>query len=58
MPRFIESVPREQSTLLPERLEAYFAENNPVRVVETFVDALELEQLEFEGMTPKATGRP
>jgi transposase len=58
MPRFIEGEPRTQSTLFPERLEDYIDEDNPVRVVEAFIDGLDLEKLGFEGMIPKQTGRP
>ena len=43
---------------LPERIEDYIDADNPVRAIEAFVEALELEQLGFHGMTPKATGRP
>ena len=42
----------------PERLDDYIAEDNPVRVVEVFVDELDLDQLGFDGMEPEATGRP
>ena len=58
MPRFVEGVSRTQSTLFPERLEDYIDEENPVRAIDAFVDALDLEQLGFQGMHPKATGRP
>ena len=58
MSRLIEGVPRTQSTLFPERLEDYIDEENPVRAIDAFVDALDLEQLGFQGMQPKATGRP
>ncbi len=58
MSRFVEGVPRTQSTLFPERLEDYVDEENPVRAIEAFIDALDLEQLGFHGMNPKATGRP
>ena len=58
MKRFIEGVARSQSTLFPERLEDYIAEDNPVRVIDVFVEALELRELGFEGVDPCATGRP
>jgi transposase len=58
MTRFIEGEPRTQSTLFPARIEDYIDEDNPVRAIEAFVDALDLDQLGFHGMTPKATGRP
>lgn len=58
MPRFIEGEPRTQSTLFPERIEDYIDADNPVRAIEAFVGALDLEQLGFQGMSPKTTGRP
>lgn len=58
MPRFVEGVPRTQSTLFPERLEDYLDQENPVRAIDAFVDTLNLEQPGFHGMYPKATGRP
>jgi transposase len=58
MKRFIEGVGRDQSTLFPERLEDFIAENNPVRVIEAFVEALDLSALGFAGINPHATGRP
>jgi len=58
MKRFIEGVDRSQSTLFPERLEDYIAEDNPVRVVDVFVEALDLRELGFEGIDPCTTGRP
>ncbi len=58
MKRFIEGEDRTQITLLPECLDDYVAEDNPVRVVEVFVDELDLGGLGFEGVDPAATGRP
>jgi transposase len=58
MPRYVEGEPRTQSTLFPERIEDYIDEDNPVRAIEAFVDALDLEQVGFQGMNPKETGRP
>ena len=58
MKRFIEGQDRSQVTLLPECLDDYIGEDNPVRVVDAFVDELELETLGFEGATAAATGRP
>ena len=45
MKRFIEGADRDQSTLFPERLDDFIAENNPVRVVEAYVEALDLSEL-------------
>ena len=58
MKRFIEGEDRSQSTLFPERLDDYIAQDNAVRVIEVFVDELDLNQLGFDGMQPQATGRP
>ena len=58
MKRFIEGAERAQSTLFPEYLENWVDENNPVRVIDVFVDALDLGQLGFDGVTREATGRP
>jgi transposase len=58
MKRFVEGVDRTQITLLPECLDDYVGEDNPVRVVEVFVDELDLGGLGFEGVDPAATGRP
>jgi transposase len=58
MKRFIEGEARSQSTLFPERLDDYVAEDNPVRAIEVFVESLDLGKLGFEGVEPEATGRP
>ena len=58
MKRFIEGVDRNQSTLFPERLEDFITEDSPVRVVDAFVEQLDLRDLGFWGIDPCATGRP
>ncbi|MDH1444015.1 IS1182 family transposase [Pseudomonas sp. GD03721] len=58
MKRFIQGEHRGQSTLLPESLNDYVADTNPVRVVDVFVDELDLGQLGFDGVIPAETGRP
>jgi transposase len=58
MRRFVEGVDRSQTTLFPESLDDWIGENNPVRVIDAFVDALDLRALGFEGVVPEATGRP
>jgi transposase len=58
MKRFIEGEDRNQQTLLPEYLDDYIAEDNPVRAVDAFVDELDLKVLGFEGADPAVTGRP
>ena len=58
MKRFIAGADRGQSTLLPECLDDFIDESNPVRVIDAFVDALDLGKLGFDGVVPEATGRP
>jgi len=58
MKRFVEGTDREQSTLFPESLEDWIHEDNPVRVIDIFVDELDLGALGFDGVAPEATGRP
>src|SRR5215510_2263361 len=58
MSRFIEGEDRNQAALLPEYLDDYIAEDNPVRAVDAFVDELDLKQLGFAGADPASTGRP
>ena len=58
MKRFIKGENRHQSTLFPESLDEYIHEENPVRVIDVFVDELDLSELGFQGVIPKETGRP
>jgi transposase len=58
MKRFVQGASRTQGTLLPESLDDYVTDTNPVRVVDVFVDELDLGKLGFEGVDPAATGRP
>ena len=58
MGRFVEGADRRQSWLLPDTLDDYVTEDNPVRVVDVFIDELDLAELGFAGMAPAATGRP
>jgi transposase len=58
MKRFVEGADRGQSTLLPECLDDWIDEENPVRAIDAFVDALDLRDLGFDGIDPAATGRP
>src|SRR5712691_9883692 len=58
MKRFVEGADRGQSTLLPEYLDDWVDENNPVRVIDAFVEALDLAELGFAGVEPETTGRP
>src|SRR5246127_4862347 len=58
MKRYVEGQDRSQTTLFPESLDEYIAEDNPVRVIDVFVDELDLKELGFVGGEPEATGRP
>jgi hypothetical protein len=58
MKRFIEGEYRGQATLMPECLDDYVTDTNPVRVVDVFVDGLELFKLGFVRVEPAVTGRP
>jgi hypothetical protein len=55
MKRFIQGEHRGQSTLLPESLDNYVSDTNPVRVVDVFVDELDLGKRGFEGVIPAKT---
>ena len=58
MSRFIEGQDRQQVTLLPECLDDFIGEDNPVRVIDAFVAELNLGELGFDRTVPAATGRP
>src|SRR6187397_1079568 len=58
MKRFIEGEDRSQVTLLPDCLDDYIGQDNPVRVVDAFVEELDLRELGFESAEPAVTGRP
>jgi len=58
MKRFVEGEDRKQATLLPACLDDYVTEDNPVRVIDVFIDELDLEALGFAGVVPEVTGRP
>jgi len=56
--RFIQGQDRSQTTLFPESLEDYIDDDNSVRVIDAYVDALDLFEMGFVRVRPKATGRP
>jgi len=58
MSRHIKGLSRSQATLFPEMLDDLVSEENPVRVIDVFVDELDLEHLGFKRVKPKNTGRP
>lgn len=57
MSGFIQGIDRQQETLFPERLDDYICEDNPVRVIDLFIDSLKLIDLGFVTI-PSHTGRP
>jgi transposase len=57
MKRLVEGEERTQGVLLPEFLDDYVGEDNPVRVIDVFVDALDLRGFGFEGVVAETTGR-
>src|SRR4029078_7341204 len=58
MRRYIDGEDRMPQGLLPHSLEDYVGEENPVRVIEVFIDELDLAALGFSGVTPAATSPP
>ncbi len=58
MKRFVEGVDRGQSTLFPACVDDWIGDDNPVRVIDVFVDELDLAEVGFGRVDPKATGRP
>ena len=58
MKRFVEEHDRTQATLFPERLDDYISHENPIRVIDAFVEKLDLEGIGFDRVNPKVTGRP
>src|SRR6187431_863942 len=58
MRRFVEGADRGQNTLFPECLEDWIGKDNPIRVIDVFVDELDLAELGFDGIDPEVTGRP
>ena len=55
---YIQGQSRSEMTLIPEYIEDYIGENNPVRVIDAFVDSLDLVQAGFLRTSPANTGRP
>ena len=58
MPRYVEGQDRTQSALFPERLDDWIHEDSTVRVIDVFVEELELKKLGFDRAEPALTGRP
>jgi transposase len=58
MKRFIQGESRTQTTLLPESLDDYVADTNPVRVIDVLSMNSISAGLGFDGVDPSATGRP
>jgi transposase len=58
MKRFVECADRTQVNLLPDCIDDYVGTDNPVQVIEAFVEQLDLREMGFESVDPEATGRP
>lgn len=58
MSHHIKGQSRHQSTLFPEAIDDFVTEDNPIRVIDVFVDQLDLLELGFEAVNAKLTGRP
>ena len=58
MAGFIEGIDRGQSVLFPDRLDDWIGEDSMVRVVDFFVEELDLQRLGFARSAPARTGRP
>lgn len=58
MGRFVEATDRDQASFLPARIEHYVASDNPVRIIDAFVDEFDLAELSFARVQPASTGRP
>ena len=58
MTGYVEGADRNQATLFPDRLDDFVGTDNPVRIVDAFVDALDLRELGFTRAAPASTGRP
>lgn len=56
--KYVQGQDRHQISIFPECIEDYIDENSPVRVIDAFVESLDLLQLGFLRATPKETGRP
>ena len=55
---YIKGQARGQMTLLPDCIDDLVSPENPVRVIDAFVDGLDMEQLGFQRAVPNETGRP
>ncbi len=55
---FVRGENRDQGTMLPECVDDYVAEDNPVRVIDAYVESLDMEKLGFTKFKPNNTGRP
>lgn len=54
----VEGSERRQKIFLPDMLDAYVGDDNPVRFIDAFVDKLYLKKLGFKHSMPSKTGRP
>lgn len=55
---FIKGTDRNQTTLFPQSIDEYISEDNPVRVIEAFVNSLDIAEAGFKRAQPSPVGRP
>lgn len=55
---YISGIDRGQMVLFPESLDEYIDENNPIRVIDAFVNQLDIESVGFLRYVPAKEGRP
>ena len=58
MSRHITGQNRTQTSLFPEVLDDFVSEENPVRIIDIFVNELNLQDMGFHRVLPRKTGRP
>ena len=55
---YISGQPRKQKTMLPDCIDDIISQDNPVRVIDAFINEMDMNELEFIRSAPKDTGRP
>lgn len=58
MMRYIEGIARKRKIAFPEYIDEYITEDNPVRVIDEFVNSLDISDMGFKNAVPSNTGRP
>lgn len=55
---YISGVDKDQVIMLPDCVDDYIGADNPVRVIDAYIDSLKLSALGFRRAQPNETGRP